>query len=408
MSETDDSPSGAFRPGTAAEASAWLRARFDDGGPGVALVGGETSPLVPEAGDVPTSRLVTTRLNRVVDYPARDMTITIEAGLRAAELQTILAGEGQRLAVDIPQADRAAIGGAIAENVSGPLRFAHGTLRDYVIGIRGVDGRGRTFAAGGRVVKNVAGYDLCKLLVGSRGTLALITEVTFKLRPQPETRRVICARCGEWSQVEIILAALLTSATRPVAIELLCPRAAGEVASTTGVPLPAGGPLIAVSVEGTEPETDWQLDTLQRELRPHAATIEPLTGADGESLLRTLAERPAVATEPILVRASLPPSRLVAWARAATGQDWTLHAHAGDGIAVVGASTATDDVAARIASLGRLVPDIAPRLQVLSPAASPFLPAQHDQHAGSAVRLAQRIKHALDPLGLLNPHRTVR
>src|SRR5690606_32325083 len=119
-------------------------------------------------------------LNRVIDYPARDMTITVEAGITWEQLEAELAKEGQWLPVDVARAEAATVGGAIACNTSGPRRFGYGTLRDYVIGIHAVDGQGMQFKGGGRVVKNVAGYDFCKLLTGSFGTLAVITQVTLK------------------------------------------------------------------------------------------------------------------------------------------------------------------------------------------------------------------------------------
>ena len=106
----------------------------------------------------------------VVDYPARDMTITVEAGITMRELAAELAAQGQRLPIDAPAGwTMATLGGVVATATSGPRRYGQGTIRDYVIGISAVDGRGVPFKAGGRVVKNVAGYDFCKLLTGSRG-----------------------------------------------------------------------------------------------------------------------------------------------------------------------------------------------------------------------------------------------
>src|SRR5262249_36487295 len=119
-------------------------------------------------------------LNQVIDYPARDMTVTVQAGITIARLQNMLRGENQRLPVDVPQPDLATLGGALAVNVSGPRRYGFGTLRDYVIGLSAVNDDGQEIKAGGRVVKNVAGYDLCKLFVGSLGTLGIITQVTLK------------------------------------------------------------------------------------------------------------------------------------------------------------------------------------------------------------------------------------
>ena len=111
----------------------------------------------------------------MIDYPARDMTITVQAGITLGRLQDLLAAENQRLPIDVPRADRATLGGGLAVNVSGPRRFGCGTLRDYVIGISIVNDEGQEIKAGGRVVKNVAGYDLCKLHVGALGTLGVIT-----------------------------------------------------------------------------------------------------------------------------------------------------------------------------------------------------------------------------------------
>ena len=128
-------------------------------------------------------------LDQVIDYPARDMTITVQAGISIARLQEILRAERQQLPVDVPLPDRATIGGAIATNASGPRRFGYGTLRDYVIGISVVNDRGEEVKAGGRVVKNVAGYDLMKLYTGSFGTLGIITQVTLKVKPLAEATR---------------------------------------------------------------------------------------------------------------------------------------------------------------------------------------------------------------------------
>src|SRR5207248_909399 len=156
------------------------------------------------------------KLDAVVDYPARDMTITVQAGITVGRLRDILRAEHQRLPVDVPQAEVATLGGALAVNVSGPRRFGWGTFRDYVIGIRMVNDRGEEFKAGGRVVKNVAGYDICKLAVGSLGTLGIITEVTLKLRPLPEEQALAVIPCA--GDPELILQRLQTIRTEPVCI----------------------------------------------------------------------------------------------------------------------------------------------------------------------------------------------
>ena len=129
-----------------------------------------------------------TRLDKVIDYPARDMTITVQAGVRVARLQEILAAEGQTLPLDIPWPDKATVGGVLACNVSGSRRLAHGTPRDFVIGLTVVDDNGKLTKSGGRVVKNVAGYDMAKLHIGALGTLGPMAQVTLKVRPLPPVR----------------------------------------------------------------------------------------------------------------------------------------------------------------------------------------------------------------------------
>src|SRR5437762_40368 len=134
-----------------------VRAAYE-AGTAVYPIGGGTSLEYGLSAARPGIELSLAKLNRVIDYPARDMTTTVEAGITMASLAETLAAERQRLPVDAPQADRATLGGLIATNWSGPLRYGHGTIRDYVIGINAIDGRGVPFKGGGRVVKNVAGY----------------------------------------------------------------------------------------------------------------------------------------------------------------------------------------------------------------------------------------------------------
>ena len=234
-----------------------------------------------------------TGLNRVVDYAARDMTISVEAGVRMADLAKTLAGESQQLPIDVPCPSEATIGGAIATNFSGPRRCGHGTLRDYLIGITAVDGRGITFHGGGRVVKNVAGYDFCKLLVGSLGTLAVITQVTLKVKPLPAARRWLACRLTDWDHAERLLEALVSSATTPAAIELLTGpgwKDCQELAS-----LRDGALTLAVLFEGAPSEVAWQVDRLHNEWGAHGVSGRStlaVNGAAADNLLRALAEFP--------------------------------------------------------------------------------------------------------------------
>src|SRR3569623_1953396 len=206
-------------PAEQAEAAALVRQAYEDGTPLYPLGGGTALDFGLPA-KLPGVGLSLAGLHRVIDYPSRDMTITVEAGIRMAYLAATLARERQRLPVDAAHADEATLGGVIATNFSGPRRYGHGTIRDYVIGISAIDGRGTPFKGGGRVVKNVAGYDFCNLLTGSLGSLAVITQVTLKVKPLPDATAFLTCEIAELAQAEPLLAALVDSQTVPVAINL--------------------------------------------------------------------------------------------------------------------------------------------------------------------------------------------
>ncbi len=135
--------------------------------------------------------LVTDRLAAVRDHQPADMTVTVEAGVTLAELAAVLAREQQWLPLDPALPADTTIGGLLAADLAGPLAGSQGRVRDFVIGVTAVSAAGVVARAGGRVVKNVAGYDLMKLYVGSLGTLAVITEATFKVRPRPAVERCL-------------------------------------------------------------------------------------------------------------------------------------------------------------------------------------------------------------------------
>lgn len=131
------------------------------------------------------------RLSEVVEYEPADLTVTVQAGLRLADLQDWLAAQGQWLALDPPCASSSTIGGVLATNAAGPARIAHGTARDLVIGMMVATAGGQLVKSGGRVVKNVAGYDLAKMHIGALGTLGVIVQTTLKVAPLPKAVRAI-------------------------------------------------------------------------------------------------------------------------------------------------------------------------------------------------------------------------
>ncbi|MDP9237903.1 MAG: FAD-binding oxidoreductase [Chloroflexota bacterium] len=137
------------------------------------------------------------RIDRVIAYEPADLTVTVEPGLRLSDLQELLATSGQCLPLDPPCDPAATIGGVLATNSSGPMRHAYGTARDWLIGARIVHADGASSKSGGRVVKNVAGYDMHKLHIGALGTLGVIAEATFKLTPLPIAQTSIAIGCGD-------------------------------------------------------------------------------------------------------------------------------------------------------------------------------------------------------------------
>jgi glycolate oxidase FAD binding subunit len=136
-------------------------------------------------------------LNRIVEYEPADLTVTVQAGMLLSELQRVLADKGQWLPLDPPDGT---IGGILATNASGPARMKHGTARDLVIGMQVVSPQGDVLKSGGRVVKNVAGYDMAKLHIGALGTLGVISQATFKVAPLPKVTRTV-TMSGELSNL---------------------------------------------------------------------------------------------------------------------------------------------------------------------------------------------------------------
>lgn len=147
------------------------------------------------------------RLDRVVEHSAADMTVVVQAGCPLSCLQETLATAGQWLPIDPPRAAHTTVGGLVAANLWGPLRSSQGSVRDLMLGVRVVDGRGIVIRGGGRVVKNVAGYDLPKLHVGAFGQLGIVTEVVFRVRPKPPVEDALVVPCREAAEaIELALA----------------------------------------------------------------------------------------------------------------------------------------------------------------------------------------------------------
>jgi glycolate oxidase FAD binding subunit len=252
--------------------------------------------------------LSTTQLTEVIDYPARDMTITVQAGLTVGRLQTILGGEKQRLPIDVPHAERATVGGILAANTSGLRRYGCGTLRDYVIGISVVNDEGHEVKAGGRVVKNVAGYDMCKLHVGALGTLGIITQVTFKLRPLPEEHALFAFACPA-GELDAALTQLHATRTRPVCIELLNAAATGTLAARLPGALPSTAWTVVVGFEDNADALKWQVKQFITEMGSRY-DISGAISSCAEAQWQALVALGAYADEGLSFKAGVLPSQV--------------------------------------------------------------------------------------------------
>ena len=217
--EPDHLPSGVLSPGTAVELAAVVAETYQQRqtllpcGHGSKLTWGG---LVK----VPDWVVSTDRLNRLIDHAVGDLTVTVEAGIGFAELQSTLAQAGQFLAIDPAFPDQATIGGIIATGDTGSLRQRYNSVRDMLLGITFVRSDGQIAKAGGRVVKNVAGYDLMKLFTGSYGTLGILTQATFRVYPLPEASQTVVLS-GEADAIAQATQALMNSALTPVSADLL-------------------------------------------------------------------------------------------------------------------------------------------------------------------------------------------
>lgn len=171
----------------------------------------------------------TTKLNRVLAYDPRDLTISVEAGLRWRDLESLLAEKKQMIALDPPFAAQATVGGVLAANSSGPRRRLYGTARDLVIGMSFATMEGRLVESGGMVVKNVAGLDFAKLMIGSLGTLAPMATVNFKLTPLPPASACFYLQDAQASRIFAERNRLLTGVLQPSGIDILNPAAAARL-----------------------------------------------------------------------------------------------------------------------------------------------------------------------------------
>ena len=255
-----------------------------------ALAGGKTVEIVGHGSKRAIGRPAQTdltldlsALSGVTLYEPEELVLSAKAGTPLAEIEALLAANGQQLAFEPMDyaavlggaAGRGTIGGALAANVSGPRRLKSGAARDHFLGVSAVSGRGESFKSGGRVVKNVTGYDLCKLMAGSWGTLAAMTDVTIKVLPRSETEQTLLVRGLDPARA----VAAMTSAMGSSCDVSGAAHLPAEVAARMPVPGSAGGAVTALRLEGFSPSV------IERK-RMLAALMQPLgelATADGQA-----------------------------------------------------------------------------------------------------------------------------
>ncbi|MDZ7271752.1 MAG: FAD-binding oxidoreductase [candidate division KSB1 bacterium] len=224
-------PSAVVWPESEEELAQWLREAHRQHAKVLVRGAGELLHLggVPEPFDLV---VCTTRLTQLLDFDAENLTVSVQAGMPIALLQHIVRQRNLRLPLDPPVSGKATIGGLVAANAFGPIRLLYGGMRDLLLGCTAVLADGTVIKSGGKTVKNVAGYDLCKLFVGSLGSIGTLTRVTLRLLPAPETTRIVLASFASRRECCRAAAALVNSPLCPAAVEVLNSAALARLSKT--------------------------------------------------------------------------------------------------------------------------------------------------------------------------------
>ncbi len=402
-------PEAAVFPGSIDEVRGVIEVAGSAGVP-VAAWGGGTAAAV----GTPSRRgglvLGLARMARLVEHEPGDLTATAEAGFTIAALQSALRRHGQWLSLDPAEPERATLGGVIAANASGPRRHLYGTARDLLIGVTVVTGEGAIVRGGGKVVKNVAGYDLPKLFVGSYGTLGIIVEVTVKLRPVPDDERLVAVRFERVKDAGAAARAVMGSDLIPSALDLL------DAESSRALGL-GPTPALVIGFDGLPEQVAWQCEELGRLVAPFGGqsptTLEP-------EMWPRLAAAPRAAFESpmALMRLTVLPATVAETIEQGTNaarqrglvSAWSAHAGVGVLTAALFSPRQQSEpgpIAAVLAewrSMARAAGGHA-NLVWAPLAVKAEVPVWDD--AGAAGRIMARIKAELDPLNILNPGRFV-
>ena len=339
--------------------------------------------------------LSTARMNEVIEHTPGDQVVRVQAGLKLEDLQEQLATADQMLGLDPPERTLGAtVGGIVAANSSGPRRYQYGTIRDLIIGITVVLPDGTVAKAGGKVVKNVAGYDLSKLFTGSLGTLGVIATCNFRLHPRPEAARTVAVELGDTLSAGKAAAAIMGAQLVSSALELHWSE---------------GQKLLTVLIEGIPAGVEAQAETTSYLLKGFG---EVRTLSDEEVEHLGPLNPPGVGDEEVATKIAHPPAELTGVLDSALGATERrgvtprITGHAGIGVTYVALSGGDDDAKTQVVEElreiwvrrgGSVVVQRAPvqvkqRLDAWGP-------------AGDYLGLTRRVKEKFDPRGVLNPGR---
>lgn len=276
-------PLATVMPGSVEDIGQVVRA-VESAGVSLVMVGGGTQLATgnPPLANRPYLALSLQRLDRILDYQPDDMTITCEPGVTLARVQKQLAARRQFLPLDVALPEQATLGGIVASNQSGFWRLGYGTPRDLVIGTRAIMTDGTEIKGGGKVVKNVAGYDVCKLFTGSWGTVGIITEVTFKVYPLPEGERLL--RLNAPDMVTAARAGLAIHHSQLAPTSLIATNEF-DTEIYSGIDNEPGRTCLLIRLQGPEDRMDWQ--TTEMGLRAVEAGLSAPEVVDA-SLLQAL------------------------------------------------------------------------------------------------------------------------
>jgi glycolate oxidase FAD binding subunit len=381
-------PDFVVEPGSVEEVSALMKLAARDG-LAVAPRGGGTKMHI---GDPPRRLdliVSTARMNEVLEHTPGDQIVRLQAGVKLEDLQKYVSSSDQMLAIDPPESG-ATVGGIVAANSSGPRRYRYGTIRDLIIGITVVLHDGTVAKAGGKVVKNVAGYDLSKLFTGSLGTLGVIATANFRLHPRPEASRTVAVEVTEPQQAQAAAQAIVHSQVEATAVELHY----GE-----------NEKLLAVLLESISGGIDAKAETASFLLKQYGEV---------RTLSQEEADRLGSLTSPqVVMKIGAPPVDLAAVLESVLGaveRKGLAHpritGHAGTGVTLVGLFEETEDGAAGFVEEMREI--WVRRGGSVTLQRAPLTLKQRVStwdNGGDYLGLVRRVKEKFDPRGGMNPGR---